>query len=172
MNPLVISIGVVAGVVILYLVSMMFQIKFRDDQYGLELVGGKRGDHMVELFTLGSAPLNYGMGPLSNISIRNKSGSHMQRHPDGIVKSTKLYVPSGTPLPINPSVSIDENLVGPNVDGTVNTPRSLAMFKHNRCLPECCPGTYSCSGGCVCQTKNQAEFINKRGNNRTAPSEI
>ena len=51
MNRLVISIGVVAGVVILYLVSMMFQIKFRDDQYGLELVGGKRGDHGRIIYT-------------------------------------------------------------------------------------------------------------------------
>ena len=80
------------------------------------------------------------MGPLSNIVFAINLVP-ICRDIHGIVKSTKLYVPSGTPLPINPSVSIDENLVGPNVDGTVNTPRSLAMFKHNRCLPECCPGT-------------------------------
>lgn len=26
----------------------------------------------------------------------------------------------------------------------------ISMFQHNTCSPECCPGEFSCSHGCVC----------------------
>ena len=59
---------------------------------------------------------------------------------------------------------------GTNVDGTPNSPAAMSMLKYNQCRPDCCPGTYSCSGGCVCLSKKQSDFINARGNNRTTPS--
>lgn len=171
MDKKFIGLLAVFGIVILYLVSWLIQVKYRNDEYGLELIGGKRGDTMVELFSLNPAPLNYGMGPLSNINIKLKSGNHFIRKNKPLIQSDNIYVPSGTPLPVEPASSKTGKTNGPSVDGSRNTPKSMAMFKYNKCVPECCPSTYSCSGGCVCQTDKQAEFINRRGNNRTPPSE-
>ncbi len=46
-------------------------------------------------------------------------------------------------------------------------PDSLFIFKNNQCKPECCGASFSCSGGCVCTTPEQRDFINSRGGNRT-----
>ena len=48
---------------------------------------------------------------------------------------------------------------------------SLFIFKNNQCKPECCGASFSCSGGCVCTTPQQRDYINGRGGNRTAPAE-
>lgn len=48
-------------------------------------------------------------------------------------------------------------------------PDNLFIFKDNQCKPECCGASFSCSGGCVCTTKEQRNYINTRGNNRTPP---
>ena len=45
---------------------------------------------------------------------------------------------------------------------------NLFMFKDNQCKPECCGASFACDGGgCVCTSKEQRNFINSRGNNRT-----
>ncbi len=47
-------------------------------------------------------------------------------------------------------------------------PDNLFMFKDNQCKPECCGASFACdSGGCVCTTPAQRDFLNKRGGNRT-----
>ena len=48
---------------------------------------------------------------------------------------------------------------------------SLFMFKNNQCKPSCCGSSLSCSGGCVCTTPDQRQFIAGRGGNRTKPAE-
>jgi len=48
---------------------------------------------------------------------------------------------------------------------------SLFIFKNNQCKPECCGASFSCSGGCVCTTENQRDYINGRGGNRTSPAD-
>jgi len=48
---------------------------------------------------------------------------------------------------------------------------SLFIFKNNQCKPECCGASFSCSGGCVCTTPQQRDYINGRGGNRTAPAD-
>jgi len=48
---------------------------------------------------------------------------------------------------------------------------SLFMFKNNQCKPSCCGSSLSCSGGCVCTTPDQRQFIAARGGNRTKPAE-
>jgi len=51
----------------------------------------------------------------------------------------------------------------------INNTKSLFLYKHNDCKPECCEfgkGTdVSCSGGCVCYNKEQNELISSRGDN-------
>ena len=44
---------------------------------------------------------------------------------------------------------------------------NLFMFKDNQSKPECCPGDFSNSVGCVCVNRKQSAFINSRGGNRT-----
>ena len=48
---------------------------------------------------------------------------------------------------------------------------SLFIFKNNQCKPECCGSSFSCSGGCICSTPDQRNYINGRGGNRTSPAE-
>ena len=48
---------------------------------------------------------------------------------------------------------------------------SLFIFKNNQCKPECCGASFSCSGGCVCTTPQQRDYINQRGGNRTLPDD-
>ena len=38
----------------------------------------------------------------------------------------------------------------------------MFMFRKNKCSPDCCPSTYSCSGGCVCTTEEQRKRIQGR----------
>jgi len=64
------------------------------------------------------------------------------------------------------STSPNEPLVGPPVEVG---PDSLFMFKNNQCKPSCCGSSFSCSGGCVCTTPEQREYINTRCGNRTRP---
>ena len=60
--------------------------------------------------------------------------------------------------------NLDLNL--PSVSGDKNDPKSMFMFAYNQSSPDCCPSTFSTSTGCVCTTKKQREYINKRGGNR------
>jgi len=57
----------------------------------------------------------------------------------------------------------NEPLNGPpvTIDGD-----HLFYFANNQCKPECCGATLSCSGGCVCTSPEQRDFINTRGGNR------
>ena len=52
--------------------------------------------------------------------------------------------------------------IGPSVDGTNESPRSLFPFTFNKSSPDCCPSTFSTSTGCVCTTQQQRDFISKR----------
>jgi hypothetical protein len=39
---------------------------------------------------------------------------------------------------------------------------ALFVFGKNKCSPDCCPSTYTCSGGCVCTTEEQRTQLNGR----------
>lgn len=80
---------------------------------------------------------------------------------------SKVITLQGYTIPTEPTteVTYDQDPSMTTVDGTPNTPRSMFMMAFNKCDPSCCPSTYSCSGGCVCMTDAQKNFIGKRGNN-------
>jgi len=50
-------------------------------------------------------------------------------------------------------------------------PGKLLIFSENKIDPKCCPSYYSSSGGCVCISQNQLNYLNERGGNRTINSE-
>lgn len=119
----------------------------------------------IENFNINPASIDYKMGSYSGIKLQ-------QVNNDTKLKS-KIYTNFGTPNPLDDKYPIESNYSNAtNVDGTPDSPKSMAMFKYNSCEAECCPSTYSCSNGCICQTENQKKFINSRGNNRTSPSEF
>ena len=70
----------------------------------------------------------------------------------------------GRPVSLGGSTYENNQEDGPVVKGNK---KSLFLFKHNDCSPECCePGKgvdYSCSGGCVCYEKEQNELVSSRG---------
>ena len=46
----------------------------------------------------------------------------------------------------------------------------LDLFAENVSSPDCCPSTYTTSTGCLCETPEQAQYLNQRGGNRTLNS--
>jgi hypothetical protein len=47
----------------------------------------------------------------------------------------------------------------------------LFYFTNNKFSPDCCEySTISSNGGCACITKEQEDFLNSRGNNRSSPN--
>ena len=56
-----------------------------------------------------------------------------------------------------------------SASANANEQPKLFMFAENQCSPECCPGQFSCSGGCVCLTKQQEDILQSRGNNSKSP---
>lgn len=80
---------------------------------------------------------------------------------------TNTYQGFSAPLTNQLTNVMDVGNDAPHVDGKDTSPRDLFMFAHNQCKPECCPSAFSCSGGCVCVTKNQKRLMSYRGNNST-----
>lgn len=96
-----------------------------------------------------------------------------------LIPKDKLVVYQGNTLPDKASGGpvLDQDNSLPTVDGTSDSARSMFMMAFNQCDPSCCPSTYSCSGGCVCMTKDQVNFVGTRGSNNkgtkcSGPSEI
>ena len=84
-----------------------------------------------------------------------------------LIPGDKLVVYQGNTLPDiqTTNVELDNHSSYPSVNGMKESDRSLFTFTNNKCDPSCCPSTYSCSGGCVCMTKEQHNFIGTRGYN-------
>jgi hypothetical protein len=65
-----------------------------------------------------------------------------------------------------------ENTLNTNVGGQVPLPDGeLFMFYKNKFDDACCPSTYTNSLGCACISKEQSNYLNERGGNRTLTSE-
>ena len=97
----------------------------------------------------------------SQFFLQQEKFSAMARDPSKVITLQGHTIPTEPPT----EVRYDQDPSTTTVDGTPNTPRSMFMLAFNKCDPSCCPSTYSCSGGCVCMTNAQKDFIGKRGNN-------
>lgn len=86
-----------------------------------------------------------------------------------LLPENQVFVFQGTQMPDEPSAAIKFDQGDPSmntVDGTQGSSKSMFMFTYNQCKPECCDySPYSCSGGCVCMTPKQIDFIGTRGSN-------
>ena len=127
------------------------------------------------------AQLDYKMGAYSQLKVNNdntrnlydptskvKCGERKRPCNIGLHTDIRFDTPMGTEERYIPDPG--HNPTMPSVTGNPDDPKSLFTFTHNQCHPDCCPSTYTCDRGCVCTTKEQIDFINKRGKNRTIKS--
>jgi hypothetical protein len=150
---------IISAIVILYTLMMSFDIVPGLGTCGVNCVSGKGPN---EPFV---APVDYHYETEYSGKVL---GVDKKQRP---LYTKKVYVPQGTPNALRPRDVVGDVYPEPtvSVDGTETAPKSMFMFAQNQCLPECCPSSYSCSGGCVCVTQKQAEYIANRGNNNTIP---
>jgi hypothetical protein len=146
----------------IYIVVVLWEVRFRQEPTGYTALVGSKFDIPNETFVSSAsfAPLDYGMGYLGNLVLEDQR----KNYPLDIKNQ---FVPSGHTMPLLREVQLAEPnstaTSGPTVDGTPNTPHSMFMFRYNKCSPDCCPGMYSCSGGCVCMSQNQRDFLASHG---------
>lgn len=149
----------------------------------------KHNQNVLEFF---SAPINHKMGPYSGIklnpdkyatrrklipgdpklfknfkNVNSKCGWMKQPCNVPLYEHVNIYNPVGEKELLKDDINTEKL---PPVDGQENSRRKMFMFACNQCRPECCPSTYSCDRGCVCTTKQQRQFINSRGHNRSQPN--
>lgn len=118
------------------------------------------------------------IGPYDGLKLENKKGvyKHAEKYQDedckwrkkpcnvGLYSNVGGVTPTGLEIEYKPDPSHTPTL--PSVTGNKKDPNAMFMFAFNQSHPDCCPSTYSTSTGCVCTTKEQRDFINKRGGNR------
>lgn len=143
--------------------------------YLLEFV---RRPNIMNLETF-QAQLDYKMGAYSQLKLNNdgkfnkynpkttqvKCGHRKRPCNIGLHTDIRFDTPMGTEERYIPDPGHNPSM--PSVTGNSNDPKSMFMFTHNQCHPDCCPSTYSCDNGCVCTTKQQRDFLSKRGKNRS-----
>ena len=118
------------------------------------------------------------IGPYDGLKLENKKGVYKleEKYQDedckwrkkpcnvGLYSNVGGVTPTGLEIEYKPDPSHTPTL--PSVTGNKKDPNAMFMFAFNQSHPDCCPSTYSTSTGCVCTTKEQRDFINKRGGNR------
>ena len=84
-----------------------------------------------------------------------------------LLSMDKMVVIQGNGVPDQQSAPIQFDQGDPaaqSVDGTGKAPKSLFPFAYNKCDVNCCGNSpFTCSGGCVCLTKEQKRFLSSRG---------
>jgi len=98
--------------------------------------------------------------------VDNAGGAKDQYQPIGAFDGVNL--PTGNNVSVWRYTAPNEKLLGAEF---VPGDDSLFMFKNNQCKPECCGASFSCSGGCVCTTKDQRNYIASRGGNVSLPDD-
>lgn len=109
------------------------------------------------------SPINFNMGKgvlgsYADLLLKTPCNEHWKSPPcNPPLKSDKLFVPQGTPLPLKNEMIYSE------------LPRdSMFLFARSYSSPECCPSTFSTDRGCVCTTEDQRRFVSeRRGKNKT-----
>ena len=111
-------------------------------------------------------PLPAQMGPYDGVCLQTGNKEHWMKSPDNtaLIPNDALFSYLSSQGPLKPVFSDNSALMGPPVDGVDGSAKKMFMFANNRTSPNCCPGTYSTSTGCVCTTENQRNFIASRGN--------
>ena len=105
------------------------------------------------------------MGPFDGLCLQTGNKEHWMKSPDNtaLIPNDALFSYLSSQGPLKPVFTDNSALFGPPIDGQDGSDKKMFMFANNRTSPNCCPGTYSTSTGCVCTTENQRDFIASRG---------
>ena len=108
------------------------------------------------------------MGPFDGLCLQTGNKEYWMKSPDNtaLIPNDALFSYLSSQGPLKPVFSDNSAIFGPTIDGQPGSPKKMFMFANNRTSPNCCPGTFSTSTGCVCTTENQRDFIASRGNNQ------
>ena len=111
-------------------------------------------------------PLPASMGPFDGLCLQTGNKEHWMKSPDNtaLIPNDALFSYLSSQGPLKPLFTDNSALFGPPIDGQDGSAKKMFMFANNRTSPNCCPGTFSTSTGCVCTTENQRDFIASRGN--------
>jgi hypothetical protein len=130
------------------------------------------------------APLDYKMGPYSDVRLETEKQQHRRMLTPGFKNHMFMNEkdsncgdqssPCSVPLQRDPNFTDPmggssklnlgyNNESNPSVDGKKDGKKSMFMFAHNVCHPGCCPSDYSCDHGCVCTNKEQRDYISRGG---------
>lgn len=115
------------------------------------------------------------MGPYDGLCLQTGNKQYWMPSPEDVqlLPNDALYSYLGSQGPLKPVFSDNSALFGPPIEGDSSSdPKKMFMFANNRTSPNCCPGTFSTSTGCVCTTKKQRDYIANRGHNKGAPASL
>ena len=109
--------------------------------------------------------LSANMGPFDGLCLQSGNKESWMKSPDNtaLIPNDALFTYLSSQGPLKPVFSDNSALFGPSIDGHPDSAKKMFMFANNRTSPNCCPGTFSTSTGCVCTTENQRDFIASRG---------
>ena len=105
------------------------------------------------------------MGPFDGLCLQTGNKEHWMKSPDNtaLIPNDALFSYLSSQGPLKPVFTDNSALFGPPIDGQDGSAKKMFMFANNRTSPNCCPGTFSTSTGCVCTTENQRDYIASRG---------
>jgi hypothetical protein len=105
------------------------------------------------------------MGPFDGLCLQTGNKESWMKSPDNtaLIPNDALFTYLSSQGPLKPVFTDNSALTGPSLDGHPESAKKMFMFANNRTSPNCCPGTFSTSTGCVCTTENQRDFIASRG---------
>ena len=105
------------------------------------------------------------MGPFDGLCLQTGNKEHWMKSPDNtaLIPNDALFSYLSSQGPVKPVFTDNSALFGPPIDGQDGSAKKMFMFANNRTSPNCCPGTFSTSTGCVCTTENQRDYIASRG---------
>ena len=112
------------------------------------------------------------MGPYDGLCLQTGNEESWMKTPDNVqlVPNDALYAYLGSQGPLKPVFSDNTALTGPPIEGDASSdPKKMFILANNRTSPNCCPGTFSTSTGCVCTTEKQRDYIASRGHNKGDP---
>lgn len=94
------------------------------------------------------------MGPYDNVKLEEKNKN------TPLLNDKEIRDVYGHTVPLKDHKSKNENN------------DEMFLFSRNKCSPDCCPGTYSCDRGCVCENDDQVDLISRRGGNNHYDNEV
>ncbi len=118
-------------------------------------------------------PKQFKMSHYDGICLKSGNNESWFGGPDDVpfVPDDELYTFFSSQAPLKAVRTDNSKTQGNPIDGVPGSPEKMFMLANNRSSPYCCPSTFSTSTGCICTSKNQRDYISKRGINHQSSEE-